>query len=121
MKVIYWISVGLVRAFCFIIRPESVVRDPSAQNKIDAITAKMAIYEFETCPYCLKVQRHLRRHSLSIEFRDIIKNATYASELIHHGGKRQVPCLRIENDEGQVHWLYESNDIIAYLNNTLNL
>ena len=31
------------------------------------------------------------------------------------GGKRQVPCLRIEATPGEVQWLYESMDIIAYL------
>jgi glutathione S-transferase len=31
------------------------------------------------------------------------------------GGKRQVPCLRIDGDDGQSHWLYESMDIMAYL------
>ena len=31
------------------------------------------------------------------------------------GGKRRVPCLRIEATPGEVQWLYESMDIIAYL------
>jgi glutathione S-transferase len=39
----------------------------------------------------------------------------YRQELLEQGGKVKVPCLRIEQD-GQVKWLYESNDIIAYLN-----
>jgi len=26
-----------------------------------------------------------------------------------------VPCLRIDKDDGSVQWMYESNDIIAYL------
>jgi glutathione S-transferase len=37
------------------------------------------------------------------------------AELIAGGGKGQVPCLRIETDDGNVRWLYESADIIAYL------
>ncbi|HAI96784.1 MAG TPA: glutaredoxin, partial [Methylococcaceae bacterium] len=30
------------------------------------------------------------------------------------GGKLKVPCLRIEED-GKVSWMYESSDIINYL------
>ena len=32
----------------------------------------------------------------------------------HLGGKVKVPCLRIE-EAGGTRWMYESNDIIAYL------
>jgi len=35
------------------------------------------------------------------------------------GGKRKVPCLRIEED-GKTEWMYESNDIIAYLEQRFN-
>jgi len=31
------------------------------------------------------------------------------------GGKLTVPCLKIENDSGEVTWMYESSDIVAYL------
>lgn len=40
--------------------------------------------------------------------------AAYAEELIKQGGKRQVPCLRIEQGS-KVKWLYESADIVAYI------
>ena len=38
----------------------------------------------------------------------------YQSELVAGGGKGQVPCLRIEKEDGQIQWMYESNDIIKY-------
>jgi len=38
-----------------------------------------------------------------------------AQALIQGGGKTQVPCLRIEQSDGSVEWMYESNDIIRYL------
>ena len=38
-----------------------------------------------------------------------------AQALMLGGGKTQVPCLRIENADGQVEWMYESDDIIQYL------
>ncbi|WP_189484249.1 glutathione S-transferase N-terminal domain-containing protein, partial [Alishewanella tabrizica] len=45
-------------------------------------------------------------------------NAGFRSELQQQGGKVTVPCLQITPDNaetGQVQWLYESKDIIAYL------
>ncbi len=36
-------------------------------------------------------------------------------ELINGGGKGQVPCLRIEDSSGEVTWLYESDDILRYI------
>ena len=35
--------------------------------------------------------------------------------LMRGGGKGQVPCLRIESELGQVQWLYESDDILDYI------
>jgi glutathione S-transferase len=31
------------------------------------------------------------------------------------GGKIQTPCLQISDEQGNVTWLYESDDIIQYL------
>ena len=47
--------------------------------------------------------------------RDILSQPGYNAELIAGGGKNQVPCLRIEDDEGGVRWMYESIEIIQYL------
>ena len=43
--------------------------------------------------------------------------AKHHLELLKGGGKGQVPCLRIES-EGQVEWMYESDEIINYLSRT---
>jgi len=61
------------------------------------------------------VRRAIKRESLKIETRDAKSNEQYRQELLEQGGKVKVPCLRIEQN-GQVTWLYESNDIIAYIN-----
>jgi len=42
-------------------------------------------------------------------------NARNNADLIAGGGKSQVPCLRIETENGDVRWLYESIDIVRYL------
>ena len=46
---------------------------------------------------------------------DAKNNKKYRSELEKLGGKIQVPCLRIKNKNNNIIWLYESNDIISYL------
>jgi len=62
----------------------------------------------------VKVRRAIKRQGLSVETRDAKSNEQFRQELLEQGGKIKVPCLRIE-ENGQVTWLYESNDIIAYL------
>lgn len=42
-------------------------------------------------------------------------DGTHAKALMQGGGKTQVPCLRIEQADGKVEWMYESDDIIRYL------
>jgi len=97
-------------------RPKGVVRPPAAQHAIDARTRNLALYHYPTCPFCLKTRRTIRRLSLDIELRDAKNDAAHRSALIAGGGKPQVPCLLITDDQGKQTWLYESDDINAWLN-----
>jgi glutathione S-transferase len=72
------------------------------------------LYYFATCPYCIKVRMALWKMRLDIPLRNIHKSAEYKQQLEEGGGKVQVPCLRIENGD-EVSWMYESDDIILYL------
>lgn len=67
------------------------------------------LYMKKTCPYCLKVLRYMEDAGLTMELRDIMQPENQ-SELIRIGGKKQVPCLVIDDRA-----MYESDDIIAYL------
>jgi glutaredoxin len=96
-------------------RPRGRVRPAEAQAAVDARTAKLALYHFPTCPFCLKVRRTLRRLSLNVELRDARSDDGHRAALVAGGGKAQVPCLLITDDAGQETWLYESDDINAYL------
>ena len=49
--------------------------------------------------------------------KNIKDNPDFKAELIAGGGKKQVPCLRISQDNADTVWLYESDDIIRYLKN----
>ncbi|MDZ7662638.1 glutaredoxin family protein [Thiohalophilus sp.] len=95
--------------------PRGIIRDPEQQQQIDAATRQLALYQFRSCPFCIKVRRAARRLSLNIEQRDALHDPTHRTALLEGGGEVKVPCLRITENDGQVRWLYESDDIIAYL------
>ena len=96
-------------------RPAKKKRSPEAQAEVEIRTAKLPLYQFHGCPFCIKVRRTMHKLNLPIQTLDVNKNAVAEQELISGGGKRTVPCLRIEREDGTVQWMYESNDIIKYL------
>ena len=53
--------------------------------------------------------------SLNIETRDAKREDSSREELLQGGGALKVPCLRIEDEQGTVSWIYESSEIIDYL------
>jgi len=73
------------------------------------------LYYFSTCPYCLVVRLYLWWLGLEVPLREIMFHPQNNADLIAGGGKSQVPCLRIEAENGDVRWMYESMDIIRYL------
>ena len=95
--------------------PRPIQRESAVQAGMDRATANLVLYQFEACPFCVKVRRAIRRLNLKIEKRDIKKFPTFSEELLKGGGQRQVPCLRITAVDGSQRWLYESSDIVAFL------
>lgn len=93
-------------------RPETR-RSAQLQQQVDEASRQLTLYHFETCPYCVRVKRALKRLDLQIELRDA-HLPVYAQELRLQGGRYQTPCLRIETGES-AQWLYESVEIIRYL------
>lgn len=75
----------------------------------------LALYRYRGCPFCSRVERVVAKLGLEVELRDTLQNPDHASELIAATGGRTVPVLRIEEQGGEVRWLPESVDIIAYL------
>ena len=121
MKLVRWILGRIILVLDVLTSPKPIVRDAAAQKAIDEITASMSLYQFKTCPFCVKVRRELKRHALNIETRDAKDNAEVKAELVREGGRHKVPCLRTESTDGSVTWLYESNDIIAHLKHQFKL
>jgi len=75
----------------------------------------LALYYYPTCPYAAMVVRVIEDMGLDIELRNIFADPRWRQELIEGGGRRTVPCLRIEHEDTPVEWMYESYDIIDYL------
>ena len=99
----------------FITRPQGLVRTPAQQALVDASTRGLVLYQFKTCPFCMKVRQEMARLSLTIEKRDAQHDEKNRSALIAAVGKPKVPCLQITHDSGKVEWLLDSKAIMAYL------
>ena len=96
-------------------KPKGVVRSAADQARVDAECQQLALYQFRTCPFCIKVRQEMRRLSLNVEQRDAQHSAENRQALLAQGGSSKVPCLKITDEENQTRWLYDSREIIAYL------
>lgn len=99
----------------FVTRPKGVVRPAARQQQIDQECRALVLYQFRTCPFCIKVRQEMRRLSLDIERRDAQRDERNRDELLRGGGAVKVPCLKITEPSGKSQWLYESGQIIDYL------
>ncbi|MCX7193247.1 MAG: glutathione S-transferase N-terminal domain-containing protein [Proteobacteria bacterium] len=95
--------------------PKGVTRPTDAQQEVDKECTRLKLYHFKTCPFCIKVRHEMARLSLPIELRDAQHDPKHRADLLAGGGKIQTPCLQITDGQGNVQWLYESKEIIGYL------
>lgn len=97
--------------------PKPMQRSAEGQREVDAACQQLALYQFRTCPFCIKVRKHIRKLNLPIELRDAQQVQQHRDALLSGGGKIKVPCLRIASgqDENDVVWMYESDAINDYL------
>lgn len=95
--------------------PQAVERSPEEQARVDEACRDLALYQFRTCPFCIKVRKEIARLGLDIELRDAQLDPDHRRALEEGGGRIKVPCLKIAHDDGPTEWLYESNDINAWL------
>ena len=99
----------------FLTRPTGIARTPNEQAAVDTQCQDLVLYQYKTCPFCIKVRQEMRRLSLNIERRDAQHEGENRQELVRAGGKAKVPCLKITDPAGNSQWLYESSAIITYL------
>ena len=86
-----------------------------AAGRADGPVEGLALYQYESCPFCMRVRMVLDQLGIEVETRDTLHDADRADELISATGRRTVPVLRIEEAGGSVRWLSESARIISYL------
>ena len=94
---------------------DPIERSAEAQAQVDAQTAKIQLYHFDSCPFCARVRSTIEELALKIEYRNTQMDPKNSNDLLAGGGKRTVPALRIEQEDGSIQWMYESSDIVNYL------
>ena len=107
---------GLMAFVSYLTNPRKIKRTPETQIEADKKAAAMSLYQYFACPFCIKTRRAVHRLNIPMEYRDAQpRDGEHRSALEQEGGQIKVPCLRIDNGDETI-WMYESNDIIAYLN-----
>jgi glutaredoxin len=96
-------------------RPKGIRRPAERQREVDRACADLVLYQFRTCPFCIKVRQELCRLSLNVVRLDAQPPGQARDELLAGGGSVKVPCLRIGDTRTGYRWLYESDRIIEYL------
>ena len=79
---------------------------------------KLALYHFNSCPFCRMVRSAIGELGIDVEFRNIMESAQHRDDLIEARGRATVPVLRITTPEGVDRWMPESRDIVRYLQET---
>lgn len=72
------------------------------------------MYHYSSCPFCFRVRIAMTQLGIEMEMRNIHQGSEHRDALQQGGGSTMVPCLRIDKD-GETQWLYESADIVSYL------
>jgi hypothetical protein len=96
-------------------RPKGIVRPPELQEQVDLQCRSLVLYQFKTCPFCIKVRQEMRCLSLNIDRLDAQPEGPNRAALLAGGGRAMVPCLRVTDPAGKHEWIYESGKIIEYL------
>lgn len=93
-----------------------VTRTPEEQARVDAESAVLALYHYDSCMYCARVRKAIAALGLDIELRNVMTEREHYRDLLANGGSTTVPCLRIGKlNPATDRWMYESADIVRYL------
>lgn len=115
MKLIRWFLGLLILAYEKVMSPKGLQRSFSDQSIVNNETRKLTLYQYKACPFCVKVRMSMKRLSLNVRKRDAKRSEMAKEELLAGGGTLKVPCLKIIENDGSETWMYESSEIINYL------
>jgi glutaredoxin len=96
-------------------QPKGITRPQAAQQSTDLQCQSLVLYQYKTCPFCMKVRQEMGRLSLNIQRIDAQPAGADRDTLTREGGQTKVPCLRITDAAGKSQWLYDSEAIVGYL------
>jgi glutaredoxin len=115
MTLIRFILGKIILTLDALFTPKGLERSVSLQNQINQETKDWRLYQLNACPFCVKVRRELKRLSISIPTQEIKQSPEAHAELMAGGKIDQVPCLMIPGPDGKTQWMYESSEIISFL------
>ncbi|MFB6263524.1 MAG: glutathione S-transferase N-terminal domain-containing protein [Bradymonadaceae bacterium] len=104
------VTAGLASA----VRPKGGSVRPGCDRR-DQPDERLILYNFEISPFCRKVREALCELNLDYEVRNVAKKSARRPELVERGGQMMVPYLVDPNTDTE---MYESDDIVAYLERT---
>lgn len=96
------------------------INEPNMSDPAET-SSDLSLYQSEWCPFCVRVRGAIEQLGVDLELRDVEVDASHLQDLVAATGRQTVPCLRIETPanadgaSGDVRWMHESSDIIAYL------
>jgi glutaredoxin len=120
-KALRWVLGPVMLLREYLTRPQGVVRSPEQQAQVNQQCERLALYQYQTCPFCIKVRHQIRSLSLTVAQHDAQPDGPHRANLLQGGGQAKVPCLRITDEAGQSQWMYESGAINAYLQKRFSL
>ena len=107
---IFWVHMQVGRVVDFFVRPY-LKRIAQKSNRPRRVLSDLNLYSMKISPYVFRVRKYIATQNIEIELKDILESQVHFEELIRHGKVDQVPCLKI----GASEYLYESKDIVRYL------
>ncbi len=114
MALIRWFVGRIILLINFLFSPRAPQHSSELNAKLNDALQGMSLYQYPACPFCVKVRRAMKRNGIQLPLIDAKRDSVARKTLEQEGGRLMVPCLKIETSEG-TQWMYESSDIIQYL------
>ena len=115
LKLLRWVLGRLILGINRLTLPKPIPRTDAERVALQEAVSGLVLYEFQACPFCVKVRRELHRLGIDLERRDARRVDAFRDQLVSGGGAYKVPCLHIAETASEPVWLYESDDIIDFL------